>query len=345
MNITRRDLGKGLAAGAVALAPGFDARAQGAKSREELIAAAKREGRVIVYSGYLSPQTHDPIGKAFEQKYGVKVEVFTARGNELRERIRVEQLSHRFLGDVLHNATLLTLQQIPAEAPVEPIGGLAGAARLKPEFAARASDLQVPIFTINYGFLVNANLVKPGEEPRKWQDLLAPQWKGKILFDDPRTPGGGRVLFHMTTDKYGREYPEKMAVQEPTFSRDYGEAVRRIARGEYTIYIPLIFSQAGPLKGLPVRVVIPEDGVTYGSYSVSILKNAAHPNAARLLADFYLSDEVQAIYAETGHGIVVKDLAAKISPEMAPFASVKPLVDEDLTRYEPFLKLAKEIYK
>ena len=327
------------------MAQGAPAQAQVGKTRDELITAAKREGRAVVYSGYLSPQTHDPIGKAFEQKYGIKVDVFTARGNELRERIRVEQLSGRFLGDVLHNATLLTLQQLAAESPVEPHGGLPSAVRLKPEFATRASDLQVPIFTINYGLLVNTNIVKPGEEPKRWQDLLDPKWKGKILFDDPRTPGGGRVLFHMTTDKYGKGFHEKMATQNPTFSRDYGEAVRRVARGEYTIYIPLIFSQAGPLKGLPVRAIIPEDGVTYGSYSTSVLKNPQHPNAARLLSDFYLSDEVQAIYAETGHGIVVKDLAVKISPEMAPFAAVKPLVDEDLSRYETFLQLAKEIYK
>ncbi len=339
---TRRDFGAG--AGAACLIAGA-AGAQDAGGPDERIAAARREGRVIVYSGYLSPRTHDAIGKAFEAKYGVRAEVFTARGGELRERIRVEQLSGRFIGDVLHNASLLSMQQIAAEAPVEPIGALPGAARLKSEFAARVSDLQVPIFTINYGFLVNTNLVPPRAEPKRWQDLLDPQWKGKILFDDPRTPGGGRVLFHMTMDKYGRGFHEEMAKQAPVFTRDYGEAARRIARGEYSIYVPLIFSQAVPLKGLPVRAVIPEDGVTYGSYSVSILKKAPHPNAARLLADFYLSDEVQAIYAETGHGVVVKDLAVKLSAEMAPFAAVKPLTDEDLTRYDTFLALAKEIYK
>jgi iron(III) transport system substrate-binding protein len=345
MNISRRGLNQGLLANGVVLATLGGVRAQTAGSNDALIAAAKKEGRVIVYSGYLSPQTHEPIGKAFEQKYGIKVDVFTARGNELRERIRVEQLSGRFLGDVLHNAMLLTNQQIAGESPLDKLGVLPGAVRLKPEFASRVSEFQVPIFTINYGFLVNTNIVKAGDEPKRWQDLLDPKWKGKILFDDPRTPGGGRVLFHMTTDKYGKAFHEEMAKQNPTFSRDYGEAVRRIARGEYTIYIPLIFSQAGPLKGLPVRAIIPEDGVTYGSYSTALLKNAPHPNAARLLANFYLSDEVQAIYAEAGHGYVVKDLAAKISPEMAPFASVKPLVAEDGTRYDAFLALAKEIYK
>jgi iron(III) transport system substrate-binding protein len=187
--------------------------------------------------------------------------------------------------------------------------------------------------------------VKAGEEPKGWLDLHDPKWKGKILIDDPRTTGGGRVWFHMTSDKFGRAYHEKLAQQEPIFSRDYGEAVRRVTRGEFAIYLPLIFSQAAPLKGLPVKYVIPQEGVTYGSYCVSILRNCPHPNAARLLADFYLSDEAQGVYANTGHGIVIADMKTPIVPDMQPLANVKPLVDEDFTRIDRYLALAKEIYK
>jgi iron(III) transport system substrate-binding protein len=217
-------------------------------------------------------------------------------------------------------------------------------ARLKPEFAARADSMQVPIFTINYGLLGNTAVIKPQDMPRSWQDLLDPKWKGRILLDDPRVSGGGRVMFHMTMDRFGRGFHERLASLQPVFSRDYGEAVRRVARGEFALYVPLILSEFGPLKGLPIAYVIPEEGVTYGSYSVSVLRNAPHPNAARLLCDFYLSDEAQAIYANSGHGIVIRDLATPISSEMAPLANVKPLVAEDFTRIEEYLVLAKQIY-
>jgi iron(III) transport system substrate-binding protein len=341
MNPTRRQATIGMAS--LAASTGLGGRAR-AVDREAMIAAAKKEGRVVVYSAYLSANTHEPINKAFEAKYGIKVENFNARGNELRERIRVEQLTGRFLGDVQHNALTQTLVWAAAENNIEKHGGLPGAARLNAEFKPIADDFQVPIFTINYGFLLNTAKVPMGEEPKKWTDLLDPKWKGKILFDDPRTAGGGRVMFHQTMDKYGRSFHEALAKQAPEFSRDYGEAAKRLARGEYSIYIPLIFSQIQPLKGLPVRYVIPEDGVTYGSYTVSILKNPPHPNAARLLADFYLTDEVQAIYANTGHGIVIEGLKADLSPEARAMANVKPLVEEDFTRIEKYLALAKEIY-
>ncbi len=309
-----------------------------------LVEAAKREGRVVVYSAYISPVSHGRIATAFEKAYGIKIEYLTARGAELRERARIEQSAGRFLGDVQHTASSVAALTISTDKSVEPHGGLPNAARLKPAFASRADEMQTPIFTINYGMLVNTAMVKPAEEPKTWADLLDPRWKGRILFDDPRTAGGGRVMFHMTMDRFGRAYHEKLAAQQPVFSRDYGEAARRVARGEFAIYVPLILSEYARVKGLPVKMVIPEEGVTYGSYSVSVLRNAPHPNAARLLCDFYLSDEVQEIYADTGHGIVISDLKAKLSPEVAALAEVKPLVAEDFSRIDEYLALAKEIY-
>ncbi len=323
---------------------GLGASRAGAAQSPALVDAAKREGKVVVYSAYISPVTHGRIATAFEKAYGIKVEYLTARGAEMRERARIEQSAGRFLGDVLHTASSNTFMSLEIDKTLEGHGGLPNASRLKPEFVSRADGMQAPIFTINYGFLVNTALVKPADEPKSWQDLLDPKWKDKILFDDPRTSGGGRVMFHMTMDKFGRSYHEKLAAQQPVFSRDYGEAGRRVARGEFAIYVPLILSEYARLKGLPVKMIIPEEGVTYGSYSVSVLRNAPHPNAAKLICDFYLSDEAQEIYADTGHGIVISDLKAKLAPEVALLADVKPLVAEDFTRIDPYLQLAKEIY-
>lgn len=318
-----------------------------AQSRDwnKVIDAAKKEGKAVVYSGYLSPETHNAINAAFKKKYGISVDLLTGRGGELRERVRIEQQSGRFLGDVYHMALSLTTSNVAAEGTMQKHGGLPSQTKLVPEFASRITDIAVPIFTINYGILYNSNMVKPPEAPKSWHDLLDPKWKGKIMMDDPRASGGGRVFFHMTYDKFGRPFHEKLAAQNPTFIRDYNEAARRVARGEYPIYIPLILGAFAKFKSLPVKYIIPEEGVTYGSYGVSILKNPPHPNAALLLADFYLSNEAQTIYAKTGHGVVVKTLDEKLAPELEAMARPKQLVEEDFSRINMHFKNAKEIYK
>jgi iron(III) transport system substrate-binding protein len=331
-----------LIAAAILIAPAV--MAQPASDWDAVIAAAKREGQVVVYSTYVSPTTHQAIGQAFEQKYGIKVELLQGRG-EIRERVRIEQASGRYLGDVLHTAITIAIRARDENQSLHPLGPLPGVARLKPEFARRADPYMAPIFTINYGLLVNTRLVKPGEEPKGWRDLLDPKWKGKILADDPRAAGGGRVMFHMTYDKFGRAYHEQLATQNLTFARDYQESARRVARGEYPIYIPFILSEGANLRGLPVKYVVPQEGVTYGSYASTILKNPPHPHAARLLADFYLTDTAQAIYARTGHGIAVANLTEALAPDVEKLANAPLLVEEDFSRIDEMYANAREIYK
>ena len=125
------------------------------------------------------------------------------------------------------------------------------------------------------GILVNTRLVKPEDEPKSWEDLNDPKWKGKILSDDMRPLGSGNTMFAILQKKLGAAFNEKLAEQKPVFSRDLRNDARRVARGEYPIYVPQIFAFASDLKGLPVKVVIPKEGAPYAMMEFAMLKNAA----------------------------------------------------------------------
>jgi iron(III) transport system substrate-binding protein len=323
----------------------FPALAQSQKEWDDVIAAAKKEGEVTVYTAYLSPQTNDPIAKAFEKKYGIRVNYLAARGSEIRERIRSEQAAGRFLGDLLHHARSSVSTWAETENNLQPLKGIPNAARLKEPFKSAADQFQVPIFTINYGILVSTRLVKPGEEPKRWADLTDPKWQGKAIMDDPRAAGGGAVLFRMLHDKFGEDYLQKLAAEKPVLGRDYAIMARRVAQGEFALYYPYILSDYSNIKGLPVKFIVPEEGVSYGSYSAAVMRNAPHPNAARLLANFYLSDEVQTIYAKEAHGIVVDGVEEKLSPEIQTLMNAKPMVAENFPAIDAMYDLAKKIFK
>jgi iron(III) transport system substrate-binding protein len=335
----------GWIAGAVAtLACGGAALAQTPADWDKTIAEAKKEGKVTVYSGYISPLTHNAIAEAFKKEYGIQVEYWLARGVELRERARIEQNTGRHIGDVMHNAMTNTLLGYTVDKTIEDHGGLPNAGRVKDAFKASVSAYAVPIFTINYGFLINTSLVKGDDVPKGWMDLLNPKWKGKILSDDPRTSGGGAVMFRMLFPRFGTDYLTKLAAQNLVFARDYQESSRRTARGEFAMYIPYIFSDFPNLKGLPVNYVIPEEGVTYGSYSVSVMKDAPHKNAARLLVNFYLTDAVQKIYAATGHGVMVDGMTDGLPEETKALVNGKPLAPEDFPAIDKMYVEAEKIF-
>jgi iron(III) transport system substrate-binding protein len=327
-------------AASVALAGSAVAQTQ---NWDQVTAAAKKEGRVIVFSGYVGAPTNKAISQAFEKKYGIQVDFLEFRGLESRERVRVEQAASRYTVDVMHNAVNQLTPMRDTEKTLEPHGGIPNAKRVRAPF--EVTDHWVPIFTTPYGIMVNTNLVKAGDEPRSWADLADPKWKGKILMDDPRAPGGGYVMFFATHDKLGRGFQDKLADQSLNLIRDYREAERRVARGEFPIYAPFILSDTFNLKGLPIKYVVPSEGITYATYAVALLNHPPHPNAARLLMDFFVSDEGQTIYAKEAHGVVIDGIADKMPQDIQAMTNVKLLGTNDPARADEMYGLAREIYK
>jgi iron(III) transport system substrate-binding protein len=308
----------------------------------DLVAAAKKEGRLAFYTSFLGAPFHIAAIKSFEKKYGISVELLDVRASELRERLRTEQAAGRFIGDVIQNgaATMIRSQR---DGELEPHGGIANAKRLSEE--QKATDVLVPSYMLAYGILVNTAKVRDEDEPKSWKDLLDPAWKDKILSDDMRALGGGQVMFSVLEDAFGRSFHEELAAQQPIFSRDVGNDERRVARGEYPLRIPQLFSNTTTLKGLPVKLIIPVEGVPYIRFDMALLKNAPHPNAARLFINHYLSDEVQLIYANAGLIPVVPDLNGTVREEMRTLTSAKLLGTTNVDTQDAMLALAREIYK
>jgi iron(III) transport system substrate-binding protein len=309
---------------------------------KKVVDAARKEGKVVVYNGAVGTPVLPKVAAAFEAKYGVRMELLEARASELRERIRTEQASGKILGDVSHNGSTTTALQL-AEGTFQPHGPLPNAKRPVAPFVV--DEIRIPIYVITYGILVNTDMVKPAEEPKTWQDLLNPRWKGKLLSDDMRALGGGAVFFMVTTQKYGKEFHEKLAQQAPHMNRELRGNYPRIARGEYPVYFPFTLPDSLDLKGLPVKAIMPPEGSPYVRFDGTIFKGAPHPNAARLFLDFLLSDEGQLLYANLGFVPVVGGLEGKITPEARAISQVKLLGTTDPKLQDEMLKLAKSIYK
>ena len=309
---------------------------------KKVLEAARKEGKVVVYNGAVGTPALPKVLAAFESKYGLRTELLEARASELRERIRTEQAAGKVLGDVSHNGSTTTALQL-AEGTFVPYGSLPNAGR--PVAPFKADGTRVPIYVIQYGILVNTDMVKPGEEPKSWKDLLDPRWKGRILSDDMRALGGGAVFFMVTTEKFGKEFHEKLAGQQPHMNRELRGNYPRVARGEYPVYAPFTLPDSLDLKGLPVKAIRPEEGSPYVRFDGAIFKGAPRPNAARLLLDFFMSDEAQLAYANLGFVPVVGGLESRIAPEARVIAQAKLLGTTDSKRQDEMLKLAKSIYK
>jgi len=310
----------------------------------QVIADAKKEGRVVLYTAFVGQPTTKAVANAFTAKYGIPVDILEARASEIRERARVEQAAGRYAADVMFTSEGQTKLYDTEDKTVAPLPNTPARAKVRERF-----QLKVPmaaVMTIPYGILVNTRLVKAGEEPKNWQDLTDPKWKDKILADDTRAVGGGFLWFFATYDKLGGEgFHTKVAANNVMMTRDQRESQRRVARGEYALYLPFILTDTESLKGLPIKAVIPEEGVPYVLYGNVLLKNPPHPNAAKLYIDFLQSPEAQMIYAKEGHGVVIDGITETLPPEVRRISEVKLLGTTDPDRQNQMIEIAKRIYK
>ena len=338
--VTRRAALLGLAAGSALLSAPDLARAEDDWSKT--VEAAKKEGHLVLYSAFVGLAAHQNLKKDFELAYGISVDILEARASEVRERIRIEQAAGRFVADVSENGRTTTTLQVEQDHVFDPHGPLPSLSHLKPEFTA--DDIKLPVFAIVYGILANAQLVKPGDEPKSWLDLADPRWKGKILSDDFRALGGGGVLFFVLQEQFGRDFQEKLAKQDLKFSREIPANERRIARGEYPLYLPVSLTSVPELKGLPVRFIAPKEGLPYVGYDLALLKKAPHPNAARLLMEYYLGKKMQQGFAGLGLLPVRADTPDQIDPGVAELLKSKLLGTTDAKRMDQMLALARDIY-
>jgi iron(III) transport system substrate-binding protein len=139
----------------------------------------------------------------------------------------------------------------------------------------------------------NTRMVKPGEVPKTYDDLLKPLWKGKkILNDTENFAWFDGLLKYWGRDK-GVAYFRRLAQQDQVFQRGSRGRIQLVMAGEFPLTIAYgPHAQGYTSKGAPIDWV-PLEPVVFVVDTVSVAGKPPHPAAARLLIDFLFSKESQ----------------------------------------------------
>ncbi len=290
-----------------------------AHADEALIAAAKKEGEVVWYTTQIVNQVVEPMKKAFEARYGVKVNYLRGNGSDTAIRVLNEVKAGRPVCDVFDGPSTsaiiqaerddIVLQWVPDEAKTFPKG------------AVDPNHYWVATYMIVVAPAYNTDQVKPGEEPKNFEDLLAPKWKGKMAWSASNSSPSGTSFVGLMLDHYGEQkgmdYLRKLATQNIA---NLAVASRQVLdltiSSEYPIGLQISSHSILETRrqGAPVQW-IPMSPAAVNSSNMSISMKAPHPNAAKLLMEFLVSAEGQTLYREGGY-IPANPKVAPLEPKL-----------------------------
>jgi iron(III) transport system substrate-binding protein len=313
---------------AAALAVVTSAHAQDAVD----VAKAKQEGKVSWYTSTPIEQAQKIVA-LFKQQTGIEVELFRSGGSAILSRFQQEMAAGRVAADVITHSE-------PAAAKALNKKGYFVAFKPKnfdkiPD-AAKAADGSFVGQRLNMmTHYVRSDKVAAADEPKTWDDILNPKYKGKLVMTDPSFTSLQVSVVGMISKDRGWGFYEKLRGSDVMIVQGNQQVSDMLKRGERLIAVGALDSYAADLKkeGHQVKTLYPSDGVFVIPSPTSVVKGSPHPSAAKLFAEFMVGDDAQKVFPTDGGYSVRTDIAAPAgSPDLG---SLKILsVDDDFIERE-----------
>ena len=299
-----------------------------------LIAKAKEERDVVWYTT-TSAGDNQAIIAGLTRKYPfLKAQALRTTGEKLRQRVLTEAAAGQFFSDVvsvsgLEMGVLKSKNLLQPYAPPEAESFPAGAKDRDAYFAA--------IYARNFVIGYNTAMIPERDRPKNWPDLLEPRWKGKFGIDEEEFEWYGTMV-----DYWGREkaikYMKALAAQQPQLRRGHSLLAQLMAAGEFptALVFPFELEQL-KRRGAPVDWSATSDPIVTSINVVALSAKAPHPNGAKLLINYILSEEGQNIIRDVSRVPVrpgVKPLAAKLDQSTLKIRYVPADMFRKISEYE-----------
>jgi iron(III) transport system substrate-binding protein len=185
--------------------------------------------------------------------------------------------------------------------------------------------------------MYNNRVLTPEEAPQDWDDILDPQWRGKVIIRYPLASGTMRVIFSALIQREfertgdpeaGFEWLRTLDANTKTYAADPTQLYLRIAREEGLVSLwnlPDVIIQVGQ-NNYPFGYIIPESGTPLIADCIAIVKGTKNRAAAEAFYEFVTSYESLVLQAREFHRIPArKDIATADLPDWITSLSIRPM--------------------
>jgi ABC-type Fe3+ transport system substrate-binding protein len=270
-----------------ALAMVMQVAAARAESLDELYEKAKPEGALVLYTG-AGPAAAKVAAAAFEKRFpGIGVTATGGFSNVLDAQIDQQLKDNKVATDFVQFQTIQdyhrwnksgALMHFKPEGFEEVLGAM------KDKDGAWVAMNAIPMF---YGY--NPEKVQEIDVPKSALDFLKPIFRGEIVTVYPTDDDATLYNFNLIVRKYGWNYMTKYMANKPYFIQGHRDVAARVRSGADFVSFDISGGAGSTLK----TVMSAKDKTPVFFTAGGILRNAPHPNAAKLYLSWQLSKEQQ----------------------------------------------------
>ncbi len=264
---------------------------RGADREKVLLAAAKKEGAFVLYAQLNLEDAYKLLG-AFQKRYGITGKLYRAQGEDVLQKVLTEAQVGRIGGDAfeLDSPFMLILRKEKLLAPFwSPYLD-----KYPPETKDASGYWQATRLTLDV-LAYNTKKMAPSEAPHTYEDLLKPEYKGKLGMEVINADWFATLVRYWGEEK-GKAYFRKLGGQNLNMRKGHSMLTDLTVAGEFPITVNAYNHRVEQYKskGAAIEWVPPEPVVAILS-GVAVPEKAKHPAAGILFCDFMLSKEGQEV--------------------------------------------------
>jgi iron(III) transport system substrate-binding protein len=281
------------------------------------------EKTMVLYSPN-QPELTNKMVNMFKEKTGVEISVITGGTGELLKRVQSEKENPQ--GDIFWAGGAESLE---AYKDFFEAYATAEAKNIPAEYQGKG-NFWSGFAALPMVIVYNKDQVPADKVPQGWEDLLKPEWKGKISFTDPNKSGSSYTqMLTMYAAMGGWSFVEKFVAQlDGKAESSSTQVCKKVSDGELPIGITLEDNAYRyMISGSKVDIVYPKEGTSAVPDGMALIKGAKNVNAAKKFMDFLQSKEAQEV--------VAKDLQRRpVRTDVASPSGLKALKDIKMVNYD-----------
>lgn len=287
---------------------------------DDVVAAAEEEGAVMLYSS-MPVEEGNQLIQAFSEEYpGIDVEFSRQGSSDTITKFETEVQAGRNVVDVIEHSLEepfhdwkdrdLLLQADLPEAPE-----LTRDEFFDPDGYWWYHGLQ------GYAIMYNTNNVSDDEAPQSWEDFLDSRWENRLGISPPWLGGPTLIWSYFLREELGlTDFPERFAALDPLVTSGHGDLLDAVIRGEVDAAPMLSYRIVQSRQAdAPVRAFYPDEGFSVSGRVMGIAADAPHPNAGKVLTNWFLSQRGQQLLAELVGVNPLRD-DVELPPEMDDYS-------------------------